>query len=254
MRRRVTSLSDPTPHVSRVGGPGDFGPAWTRPSSAANCQAEFSRGRGKVMVKGRDGSFGGLGRQQHAAIGQAEPTPRPQGGQAFRCGFNEAHCDDLEPVNGCLGFVELVGAGRPDEDFSESQRTDAQRLVRRIEEQSRGAFVMSVRRFEMGDQDAGVENDHAGQSSRSRSRIPRFVGSRERPARLVDRVQPLPLTLRRLIAQELMALLDEMKQQLGAAVTIFRPTARGVVERPSYLVGLGNEVSWSGRRHQADGK
>jgi hypothetical protein len=57
-----------------------------------------------------------------------------------------------------------------DEDFRECDDAADEWLRRNLEKQIRCPRVQGVRWVEMGDEDARVQNDHDGQSSRSRCR------------------------------------------------------------------------------------
>lgn len=69
---------------------------------------------------------------------------------------------------GVIGRRRLVEGQR----LGEADRAGSQRLGAACAEQSACLGVMGVALVEVGDQDAGIEDDHAGQSSRRRSSSP----------------------------------------------------------------------------------
>jgi hypothetical protein len=74
--------------------------------------------------------------------------------------------------NGGTRGLEPTVPRRVDEHLGGRHRTAAKRVFRRCQMTLDGHGVLRVPLVEVGDQHAGVEHDHAGQSSRSCSREP----------------------------------------------------------------------------------
>jgi hypothetical protein len=76
----------------------------------------------------------------------------------------------VELVQSGAGGVEPGAACGPDEHLGERDRAASEPLIRGAHQRFLGAVVRRVSLVEVSDEHACVGEDHAGQSSRSRSR------------------------------------------------------------------------------------
>ena len=111
-----------------------------------------------------------LGGKENAAVGQLEPGLEAQRGEAARSVGPERDLVDAEVGDEPSGDVEATLPGRSDEHFREREGAGAERPIGVLQKSLHGSRMLRVVLVEMGDQHAGVDDDHAGQSSRSRSR------------------------------------------------------------------------------------
>jgi len=135
---------------------------------------EVAAGGGVIQpfVEGGDACFDSLGRKQHAAVGHLEV-----GGGAELCELRRGVGGQRQLLHfqvrqGLTRSVESPLASRGDEDLGECQRARREIVVDLITEKRLGSGVVSVFTIEKGDQHTGIEHDHAGHSSRSRSKSP----------------------------------------------------------------------------------
>ena len=143
------------------------------PSEGGSAHGDAAAGRlcAQAVVEG-DQRLGRsvLGGEEDAAVGQ------PQGGlgaqQGKLCGGVRSECDlvQAELAQGGLSGVEASLARGSDEYLGEGQDTGSEWVLRRLKQELDGAGMVSVVIVEVRDKHACVDDDHACQSSRSRSR------------------------------------------------------------------------------------
>ena len=108
-----------------------------------------------------------LGRQQHAAVRKPQASADSQYREPCGRILTEAHTGHVELTQHSGGTIELPGPCWTDEHFGEREWTRAQGLISDVQQQCTCTFMVSVGSVEVGDEHAGVQHDHAGQSSRN---------------------------------------------------------------------------------------
>jgi hypothetical protein len=155
---------------------------WTR----FNVELEAQPGSGSTNPPSGNAPSGGLGeafverqhaarsrvagREQDAAVGELEPGVGAQGREIAGCTGCQRDLLDLERRDRRTRVVHAAQSRRPDGHLGQRERAGAERLTGGVEQPLDRLLVKRVPRVQMRDQDAGVDDDHAGQSSRSRSR------------------------------------------------------------------------------------
>lgn len=134
-------------------------------------QAEVAGGGDQGRVEARHHAIALLGREEDAAIGKLAPGVGPKLSQADGA-VAHRQLGDAEALERLGRIGETTGSRRGDERLRQADRAGAQGLGTRVGEQALRPLMMGIARIEMGDEDAGVEDDHSGQSPRSRSSSP----------------------------------------------------------------------------------
>ena len=126
---------------------------------------------GQAVIKGGDGALGTfLRREKDATIRQLQAgrsTKRCQPGRGI---VIERNRYNAELAQRRLRIRQLVRPGRPYQDLRERERACREFLLDGFGEQISGPAVVRVTALQVRDQHARSQDDHAGQSSRSRSR------------------------------------------------------------------------------------
>lgn len=107
--------------------------------------------------------------QQHAAVRHLQTDFGTQLSQPTGGVFSKPQLFDAEPLQDCFGIGESACAGGGDQGLCERYRARSQRLAAPSFKQHLCLGMVSIVAVEVGDQHARVEDDHTGQSSRSRS-------------------------------------------------------------------------------------
>jgi hypothetical protein len=139
-------------------------------SSISYYQSAASGCGDKATVKGDHGCPRLLGGQEHTAVWELEVGLGSHEGETPSGVFRQVLCRDVQLIERRDGSIELTRPGRANQDFGNGDRAGAQRLAGGIGQQRRGELVMGVATVQMRNEHAGVEDDHAGQSSRNLSR------------------------------------------------------------------------------------
>jgi hypothetical protein len=113
-----------------------------------------------------------LSRQQYAAIGQLAADLGTEMREACSRPITQRKLGDREPIESRDHVLKTASSGWSDERLGQGDGAGAQGLGTGIREQATRPLVMDIALVQVGDQDAGVEDDHSGQSSRSRSSSP----------------------------------------------------------------------------------
>ena len=136
----------------------------------SNCQPAFSGSGCKAAIKDGDGSVCLLGGQEDAAVGQLEVRLGSQEGKAHGCVFGQMLSADVQLIEDRDGVVKMAGPGRSNEHLGDREGAGYERLACEVAQQRRSRPMVSIPGIQVGDEHAGVEHDHAGQSSRRASR------------------------------------------------------------------------------------
>jgi hypothetical protein len=121
-------------------------------------------------------------------------------------------------------------------------------LVDHTEECLRCCLVMSVQRGELGDQNAGVEDDHSVRPVGAQlGQVVGTEGARVLSAARSDRLPSARLLRLRAVYECGAPHLDEVEQQPGPRLT--RPADGCEIERMSDVRRLGHLMAWAGCGH-----
>jgi hypothetical protein len=145
-------------------------PQADRPLRRSNCQPAFSGSGCKAAPEGSDGSVCLLGGQEDAAVRQLEVRLGPQEGKARGSVLGQMLRADVQLIEGRDGVVEMAGPGSSDEHLGDREGAGYEQLACEVAQKRRSRPMVSVPGIQVGDEHAGVEHDHVGQSSRSASR------------------------------------------------------------------------------------
>lgn len=108
-----------------------------------------------------------LGREEDAAVRQLEPCVGAEDGEAGGGVRRERDLSDLERTQRGMRRVEPPMAGGSHENLGDRYGTRCERVQGEIEESIECLVMQSVALVQMRDEHARVDDDHAGQSSRS---------------------------------------------------------------------------------------
>ena len=108
--------------------------------------------------------------EEDAAVGQAQGGLGTQQGELRGGVGSEGDLVEAELAQGPLGGVEAALAHGGDKHLCDGQDTGSEWVLGRLEQELDRAGMVPVVMVEVRDQHARVDDDHAGQSSRSRSR------------------------------------------------------------------------------------
>src|ERR1035437_4219493 len=146
---------------------------WTLEGSATSWEdghAAVSCGRGEGRVERRERGLVVDSHVQYAAVGQLEAGTRPQFGQAQRF-VGVVRCNIH---TGCSKVIlhsrTAADPDAADQNLRHRDGVDERRTRCGVEQDGGCRRVVGIDWAEVSDQDTGVQNDHAGQSSRSSAR------------------------------------------------------------------------------------
>lgn len=129
-------------------------------------QSESTRGSLEALVKREDRRIGVLGGEEHAAGRELEPGLRPEPREPRRPIGPQRDLPNRETTERTDRRFQAACPSRPHEHLGEREWAGAELTPGDDVEHLSRPRVLAVVLIEMGDEDAGVENDHSGQSSR----------------------------------------------------------------------------------------
>ena len=132
--------------------------------------ATLPSGGAETVVEAGDRRSRRLRSQENGAVGQLEVRPRPEQGQAQWSIIGQGDRVDLELLEDRGGTVHAASPGRPHEHLGQGEWAGTEFLTGEIAKKVLSPIVVRVSGLEVRDEDAGVEDDHAGQSRRSSSK------------------------------------------------------------------------------------
>lgn len=107
--------------------------------------------------------------KKHAAVGQLASGAGAKLRKPRRSVSTERQLGNSDPLQRIARGIEAPGSRRCDERLRQADRARTQRRSGAGFEQIASSLVMKIVPIQMPDQDARIEDDHAGQSFRSRS-------------------------------------------------------------------------------------
>lgn len=116
------------------------------------------------IVERRDGGLGFQGRQQDATVRHLEAGADPQLGQANGSGGRERQFDQLEIAKCCLRRRQQTISDWRDQHLRQCQGVGPNVVVDCSGQQRLGGHMMVVITIQIGNENAGIKDDHAGHS------------------------------------------------------------------------------------------
>jgi len=111
-----------------------------------------------------------LGGEQHTTVGQLEPGFGTETGESWGRSGRKGDLNDFQLLDRAVYLFQTTTPCRTGEHLGQCERAAAERLLGDLEQLLISGVVVGICGIEVCDQHTRVEDDHAGQSSRSCSR------------------------------------------------------------------------------------
>ena len=158
------------PWPSRPGKPAGSDPLSPRGSrglTPTGSEPEARDRSGEPVVEGENlGRACILSCKQDAAVREPEAAPGAQLRESAPSVLRQGNVGESDRRKRILGRIETFAARRPDEHLGARHRAAGEYLVGSAQERLDRALVLRIVGVEVRNQDAGIDDDQAGQSSR----------------------------------------------------------------------------------------